>query len=255
MFGRHNQQLGFVSRGDPNSGLYIIMLLLLATQVFSGRSLPPTKQIVTVLGCFIVAVAVHEFMHAFVALKLGDNTAERQGRVTLNPSSHFEPFGFFGMVMISLGYNFIGWGKPVPVNPARLNAPGRLFDGRHGMVLVALAGPLSNVAMAAVAAIPIHMMWDDSAARSGDLFYVVTWFFWVNALLASFNAIPIPPLDGYRILVGVLPSFWIRILAPLERYGFLILILLFFIGNRIGSSSVTSEMISPIRELIYRLLP
>lgn len=255
MFDRHSRQLSFVNRGDPNSGLYLILLLMLGMQVLGGRSLPPTKQIVTVLGCFVVAVAIHEFMHAFVAMKLGDKTAQQQGRVTLNPVSHFEPFGFFGMVMISLGYNFIGWGKPVPVNPARLRAPGGFFDGRRGMVLVALAGPLSNVVMAALAAIPIHLMWDDPAARSGDVFYVVTWFFWVNALLAAFNAIPIPPLDGYRVLVGILPSFWTRILAPLERYGFLILILIFFIGNRIGSSSVTSAMISPIRDLIYRLLP
>ncbi len=230
------------------------MLFVLASQVFSGRELPPAKQIITVLGCFVVAVAVHEFMHAYVALRRGDDTAARLGRVTLNPVSHFEPFGFFGMVMISLGYNFIGWGKPVPVSPARLRAPG-FFRGRRGMVLVAIAGPLSNVVMAAMAAIPIHVMWDDSAARSGDVFYVITWFFWVNALLAAFNAIPIPPLDGYRILVGILPEFWTRILAPLERYGFLILILLFFIGNRLGSSSVTNAMISPIRELIYRMLP
>ncbi len=229
------------------------MLLLLGSQVLSGRTLPPARQIITVLGCFVVAVAVHEFMHAFVALRLGDDTAERLGRVTLNPVSHFEPFGFFGMVMIAIGYNFIGWGKPVPVNPARLRAPG-FFNGRRGMVLVALAGPLSNVAMAALAAIPIHLMWDDASWRSTDVFYVVTWFFWVNALLAAFNAIPVPPLDGYRILVGILPSFWTRMLAPLERYGFLILILLFFIGNRLGSS-VTTPMIAPIQDLIFRLLP
>jgi Zn-dependent protease len=254
VFGASNRsQLGFVSRGDPNAGLYLIMLLLLASQVISGRSLPPAKQIITVLGCFIVAIAVHEFMHAFAAHHLGDDTATRQGRLTLNPAMHFEPFGFFGMVMISLGYNFIGWGKPVPVNPTRLRGPW-IFDRRRGMVLVALAGPVSNVAMAALAAIPIHLMFD-GPSRDGDVFYVIWWFFWVNALLASFNAIPIPPLDGYRILVGVLPEFWTRILAPLERYGFLILILIFFIGNRLGSSSVTSAMISPIRDLIVRMLP
>ncbi|MBX3070109.1 MAG: site-2 protease family protein [Thermomicrobiales bacterium] len=230
------------------------MLLLLGSQVLGGRQLPPAKQIVTVLGCFVIAVAVHEFMHAFVAMKLGDDTAERQGRVTLNPVSHFEPFGFFGMLMISLGYNFIGWGKPVPVNPSRLRAPG-FFNGRRGMVLVALAGPLSNVAMAILVAIPLRMIWDQNAGNPSEVFRVMLWFFWVNALLASFNAIPIPPLDGYRILVGILPAFWTRILAPLERYGFLILILLFFIGNRVGSSSVTNAMISPISELIYRLLP
>ena len=126
------------------------MLLLLMGQLLSNHTLPPTKQIVTVLACFVVAIAIHEFMHAFVALRLGDTTAERQGRVTLNPVSHFEPFGFMGMVLISLGYNFIGWGKPVPVNPSALRVLPP--DQRHrGMALVALAGPLTNVFLAALA--------------------------------------------------------------------------------------------------------
>lgn len=247
---RHKLQ--FVSRGAPaNSGLYLIMVFLLLGQVMSGRSLPPTRQIVTVLACFIVAVAVHEFMHAFVALKLGDTTAERLGRVTLNPVSHFEPFGFIGMVMISLGYNFIGWGKPVPVNPSQL----RVFSPEHrhrAMAIVALAGPLTNVALAAVAAIFIRMM-RGTDAQGGDIFYVITWFFWVNVLLASFNAIPIPPLDGYKIMIGLLPRFWTPVLAPLERYGFIILFAIFFLGGRFGSS-LTGEMIDPVRSLLVRTL-
>jgi len=250
---RFNQTpTGFVNRGDPNSFLYLFMLFILASQVFGGRSLPPVKQIITVLGFFIVAVTVHEFMHAFAAMKLGDDTAAGLGRLTLNPAVHFEPFGFFGMVMISLGYSFIGWGKPVPINPAKLRGPG-VFVHRRAMALVAFAGPLSNVVMAGLVAIPIHLMYD-SSARSGDFYYVAWWFFWVNALLAAFNAIPIPPLDGYRILVGILPNFWTRVLAPIERYGFLILILLFFIGGRFGSSA-TGAMIDPIRGLIVRMLP
>ncbi len=241
-----------MSRGDPNAGLYLILLFILGSQILSGRSLPPTKQIVTVLGCFVVAVTVHEFMHAFAALKLGDDTSTRLGRLTLNPTVHFEPFGFFGMIMISLGYSFIGWGKPVPVNPSRLRGFG-VFVHRRAMALVALAGPVSNVVMAALVAIPIHLM-HGTSAQAGDLYYVAWWFFWVNALLASFNAIPIPPLDGYRILVGILPDFWTRVLQPIERYGFLILILLFFIGGRFGSS-ITSAMIDPIRSVIIRMLP
>jgi Zn-dependent protease len=233
-------------------GFYLIMLFILGSQILNGNRLPPTKQIVTVLGCFIVAVTVHEFMHAFAALKLGDDTSTRLGRLTLNPGVHFEPFGFFGMVMISLGYSFIGWGKPVPVNTSRLRG-----NGPHGrqrsMALVALAGPVSNVVMAAIAAVPIHLMFDTSA-QSGDVFYVITWFFWVNALLAAFNAIPIPPLDGYRILVGILPAFWTKTLAPLERWGFVALLILFFIGGRSGSS-FTSAMISPVQSLLFRMLP
>jgi len=253
VFSRFNREpIGLVSRGDPNMGFYFILLFLLGSQILSGRSLPPTRQIITVLGCFIVAVTIHEFMHAFAAMRLGDDTAVRLGRLTLNPGVHFEPFGFFGMVMISLGYSFIGWGKPVPVNTGRLRGTGQ--EGRQrSMALVAFAGPLSNIAMAAVAAIPIHLM-HNTSAQAGDVYYVVYWFFWVNALLASFNAIPIPPLDGYRILVGILPAFWTRVLAPLEKYGFIILIVLFFIGGRFGSS-LTNSMIDPIRSLILRMLP
>lgn len=244
-------KLHFVSRGSPNSGIYIIMLILLLGQLMSGHRLPPAKQIVTILLCFVVAVTLHEFMHAYVALKLGDTTAQRQGRVTLDPISHFEPFGFMGMVLISLGYNFIGWGKPVPVNPSQLRALPP--EQRHrGMALVALAGPLTNVFLAALAAIVVRAM-KGTSAETGDIYFVVSWFFWVNVLLAAFNAIPLPPLDGYKIMVGILPRFWTPVLAPLERYGFLILFLVFFLGGRIGSS-LTSEMISPVRNLLVRIL-
>ncbi len=244
-------KLHFVSRGSPNSGIYIIMLLLLMGQLMNGHSLPPVKQIVVVLASFIVAISLHEFMHAFVALKLGDTTAQRLGRVTLNPVSHFEPFGFMGMVLIALGYNFIGWGKPVPVNPSALKV--LPADQRHrGMALVALAGPLTNVVLAAIAAIAVRAM-RGTDAQSGDIYFVASWFFWVNVLLASFNAIPLPPLDGYKIMVGLLPKFWTPVLAPLERYGFMILFLIFFLGGRVGSS-LTSEMINPVRNLLVRIL-
>ncbi len=241
-------KLHFVSRGSPNSGIYIVMLLLLFGQLMRGHTLPPTKQIVTVLACFVVAISIHEFMHAFVALRLGDRTAEQQGRVTLNPVSHFEPFGFMGMALISLGYSFIGWGKPVPVNPSRLTAfkP----DQRHrAMALVALAGPLTNVALAVPAAVILRT----TNPNTSELGYVAYWFFTVNVLLAAFNAIPLPPLDGYKIMVGILPKFWTPILAPLERYGFLILFAVFFLGGRFGSS-LTSEMIDPVRQLLWRIL-
>lgn len=223
------------------------MLLLLLGQLMSGHTLPPTKQIVTVLLCFVVAISVHEFMHAFVALRLGDHTAQQLGRVTLNPVSHFEPFGFMGMVLISLGYSFIGWGKPVPVNPSRLTkfTP----DHRHrAMALVALAGPLSNVAMAGIASI----VWKASDQTGDGIGYYAYWFMMVNILLASFNAIPLPPLDGYKIMIGILPKFWTPVLAPLERYGFLILFLIFFLGGRVGSS-LTGEMIDPVRNLLVRI--
>jgi len=110
-------------------------------------------QIVAFLLSFVIATTIHEFMHAYVAHRLGDNTARDLGRITLNPVEHFDPIGFFGMVMISIGFPFIGWGKPVPVNPSRFT---HRFAGdrQRGMAIVAAAGPLSNVAQALIAAIP-----------------------------------------------------------------------------------------------------
>ena len=152
------------------------------------------------------------------------------------------------MVLISLGYSFIGWGKPVPVNPSRLTkfAP----EQRHrAMALVALAGPITNVALAAMASV----VWHATGRGVDGIGYYTYWFMMVNILLASFNAIPLPPLDGYKIMIGLLPRFWTPVLAPLERYGFLILFLIFFLGGRIGSS-LTGEMIDPVRNLLVRVL-
>jgi len=209
------------------------------------------RQIVALLVSFIIATSIHEFMHAWTAWRLGDDTAQRLGRITLNPLAHFEPIGFFGMVMISLGFPFIGWGKPVPVNPSALR---RFFRSRpgFGMAVVAIAGPASNVVQALVAAVPVQI-----AVRTGtdlgELFFYLDRFILVNILLASFNMIPIPPLDGHKILTGILPSFWYPVLAPLERYGFLILILLLFIGGSAGSS-IVGGMINPVQDSLWRLV-
>jgi Zn-dependent protease len=216
-------------------------------------SLRPLDDALAILVAFVIATAIHEFMHAWVALKLGDTTARDQGRITLNPLAHFEPVGFFGMVMIAVGFPFIGWGKPVPVAPWRMNRLPR-ERRKQGMALVALAGPVSNVVQAAIAVIPIQY-----AVRNGvdlgQVGFFLGWFVTVNILLASFNMIPIPPLDGFNILNGILPDFWQPILAPLARYGFPILILLFFIGGQVGGSIVDS-LIDPVRnsltDLLYR---
>jgi len=214
-------------------------------------SLRPIDDIVAILFAFVVATTIHEFMHATVALRLGDTTARDQGRITLNPLGHFEPVGFFGMDMISIGFPFIGWGKPVPVSPWRLTRIDR--EHRHrGLALVALAGPVSNVVQAAVAVIPIQY-----AVRNdvdlGRVGFVLGWFVTINVLLASFNMIPIPPLDGFNILNGLLPGFWQPILAPIARYGFPILLLLFFIGGQIGGSIVDS-MLDPVQNSLNDLL-
>lgn len=216
-----------------------------------GGELNEPRQIVALLASFIIATSIHEFMHAWTAWRLGDDTARRLGRITFNPMAHFEPIGFIGMVLISLGFPFIGWGKPVPVNPSALR---RVFGGRPqtGMAIVALAGPFSNVVQALVAAIPIQIA-IRTESNLGELFFYLEHFIYVNILLAAFNMIPIPPLDGHKILTGILPAFWYPVLAPLERYGFLVLLLLLFVGGSTGASLV-GGMIDPVRDSLTRLV-
>ncbi len=214
-------------------------------------SIRPLDDIIAILFAFVVATSIHEFMHAWTALQLGDTTARDQGRITLNPVAHFEPFGFFGMMMIALGFPFIGWGKPVPVAPWRLNRFPR-DRRRQGVALVAFAGPLSNIVQAAAGAVVLQIA-IRNGVELGQIGEVLQWFVIINALLASFNLIPVPPLDGFNILNGLLPSFWEPLLAPLARYGFLILILLIFVGGQFGDS-IFASMAYPLRNTLLDLL-
>ena len=209
-------------------------------------------QIIAFLVSFVIATSIHEFMHAWTAFKLGDPTARDLGRITLNPMSHFEPFGFFGMVMISIGFQFIGWGKPVPVNPSRFTHEFARHRKR-GMALVAFAGPLSNVAQALVMAIPLQLWARGTIHLNDSALLFIESFIWVNILLASFNMIPIPPLDGHKILMGILPDFWRPVLAPLEQYGFVILLLLIFIGGNLGGSLI-GGILDPVQIALLDLV-
>ena len=205
-----------------------------------------------VLASFVIAITIHEFMHAYTAHQLGDDTAKRLGRITFNPIEHFDPIGFFGMVMIAMGFPFIGWGKPVPVQPG--NFRGRWGANRKvGMLIVAAAGPLSNIAQALVMAIPFQFMWRNNIGNA-DVLNFMQVFISINILLAAFNMIPIPPLDGYKILTGVLPNFWTPILRPLEQYGFMVLFVFIIIGNQMGGGSVLSAMIDPVYAGLQRIV-
>jgi Zn-dependent protease len=243
--------LGFIDRNNPNTGFIIILALLFLTNISGSLPDRPVELVVAFLASFVIATSIHEFCHAWSATLLGDRTAYNQGRLTLNPLSHFEPFGFIGMVMISLGFGMIGWGKPVPVNPGAFTNP--RLRGQRGMAIVAIAGPISNLVQAAVVAVPLRLS-GSQFTMSGTGWETYAWIFvWVNILLAAFNMIPIPPLDGSKVLMGLVPRFWHPILAPIERYGFLILMALFFIGGDIGSS-ITAAMINPPRNLFADLL-
>ncbi len=211
----------------------------------------PIEDVIAILISFVIAITVHEFMHAWTANRLGDATGRDLGRITFNPVAHFEPIGFIGMVLIAVGYPFIGWGKPVPVQPGRFR--GRWArDRKRGMLLVTAAGPLSNVVLALVAG-GAHQIVIRNNIDLGQGNNLLGWFVSINILLAAFNMIPVPPLDGYRILTSILPNFWTPILQPLERYGFMLLFLLLFIGGSVGGS-VIGGMIDPVRDLLTRVV-
>ncbi len=166
----------------------------------------------------IVGITFHEFSHAFVADLLGDHRPRALGRVSLNPVAHIDPIG--ALFFLIAGF---GWGKPVPVNV------GALRPGRIGMAFVSAAGPIANVAVAVAAAIVYRVL--DIAGVGGltlDIFNAIVFF---NLLLAIFNLIPIPPLDGYNAVLAFLSPRNAMMVQRYAPYGILVLLLLVFIPN------------------------
>jgi Zn-dependent protease len=192
---------------------------------------------------------VHEAAHAWAANRLGDPTARHLGRLSLNPAVHVDPIGTLLFPLISLLTNLplIGWARPVPVDPRYLRHPKRDF------ALIAAAGPASNIAMAIAAALVLAFLPDtppgDIAgnAFSAPLIGLFRGFVIINVLLAVFNMIPVPPLDGGNVLVGVLPPAGGRIIEQLRPYGFILLYALMLTG-------VLGNFVWPIAAFIARLL-
>ena len=187
--------------------------------------LPKAILIVIFLG---VAFPVHEFAHAFVAYQLGDSTAKMFGRLTLNPIAHFDMLG--GVILIIsvlVGGFVIGWAKPTPTNPSNLR------DRRNGEVLVALAGPASNLVMASLGALVIRFLGLSDLEVPFLIAQILLLFVAYNVALAIFNMIPIPPLDGSVLLFRVLnPRTAWQLRATLSQYGFVIILLFIFAGGR-----------------------
>jgi Zn-dependent protease len=180
----------------------------------------------------VIAITFHEASHGYVAHLLGDDTAWRQGRVSFNPLVHIDPFGtvVLPVMLLMLRSPFLfGYAKPVPVNFRALRHP------RLGMILVAAAGPGMNLLLATIAALGFHIVGYVPAPGAQWLAANLRNALVLNVFLAIFNLLPIPPLDGGRILVGVLPGFLARLVSRAERYGLLILIALIFILPMLGA--------------------
>lgn len=179
----------------------------------------------------LIAITFHEAAHGYVALKCGDETAYRMGRVTFNPFRHVDPIGtvLVPLVMFLTSGFLFGWAKPVPVNFRNLNNP------RRDMVWVALAGPGINIGLALLSAWLlrwVHILPDTLGPWAEEnLVYSVL----INVILAVFNMLPLPPLDGGRVAVGLLPTVLARPLARLEHWGMFILIGVLFIVPMVGA--------------------
>jgi len=188
---------------------------------------------------FLLGLTVHELAHGYVAKKLGDPTASRAGRLTWNPLKHLDLLGVLCFFLLK-----IGWAKPVPVNAAYFKNP------RRDMLVVSLAGPGANVllgiASAVVAKFFLFLGWLPVIVLA-PLVQMLAASIWINIMLAVFNFMPIPPLDGSKILQGLLPIRLAAAFAKLEPFGFVILLILFYTG-------LLSSIIMPIISFAHNLL-
>lgn len=194
----------------------------------------------------VVSLSVHEAAHAWTADRLGDPTARLLGRLTLNPFKHIDLIGtvIFPLLAVYSGLPLIGWAKPVPVNMRNLRHPRRDFAG------VALAGPVSNLLLAVVGVIILRLLPLPAVQADGTASLMTEFLFRfisLNVLLAVFNMLPVPPLDGGNVLAGLVPEPIARLIDQMRPYGFLILYALMFSG-------ILFQLTTPIYRAILRAL-
>jgi Zn-dependent protease len=207
-----------------------------------GLNLDPAT-LVAVAIFLLVGFPVHEFSHALAAYRLGDGTAKLFGRLTLNPVVHLDPYGSLLLVASALlGGFFIGWAKPTPVNPSMLRG------GRRAEAWVAAAGPASNLLMAVLAALALRAMVAIGLVTSDAILFVanvVYMFIFINLALFVFNLVPIPPLDGSKVMFALMNPRTVWMIRPkLEQWGFLILIVVMIVP--INGISIGGRVIGPL---------
>ena len=205
-------------------------------------SLSHSPTFIYIIAALIIAIAVHEFSHALVATWLGDTTAKLAGRLTLNPLAHLDPVGT--IVLLVAGF---GWGKPVPYNPYYVRR------GVWGETMIALAGPLSNIIVALLFALPGRIyFWQSGQMMNGNLWQFLATVVSINVILAAFNLLPIPPLDGSKLLYLIIDrltfggaDWW----PQFERIGPMILLSLLF-AERLFNLNILFKLLEPIIFLI-----
>ena len=216
----------------------------------------PTNAVFTLLGftlAIVAAITVHEFSHALSANLLGDSTAKNQGRLTLNPLAHLDPAGTVMIVVVGFG-----WGRPTPVNPARFGS-----HMRSGMAAVSFAGPVSNVIVASLCAIPVKIGllspgivgFAIFGGEPGDFWaYLLGSLIFINILLAAFNLIPVAPLDGFKVVQGLLPRDTALQWSRLERWGPLILMILILSGFILPTGSLLVPIMRPLVNVLAMII-
>ena len=204
-----------------------------------------SEPVVTILsllafcGALVICITIHEFSHAFAASTLGDKTARRMGRLTLNPKAHLDPLGT--LLIFFAGF---GWGKPTPVNPYNVHRGPRI-----GMTVIALAGPASNLFLALVCTVLLKLLIPDVTLIKVFTYHLIHW----NLVLAVFNMMPLAPLDGFKFLIGVVPVNLTDHIQNTERFGPFILLAIVFSDSILGTA-ILSRTISPVVTFLERTL-
>lgn len=223
--------------------MLLLGLVLLLYGFFRGGLVSPVQRaaddplgFVAFMIAIVLGITVHEFMHAYTAHRLGDDTARLLGRLSLNPLAHLDPFGFLLLILAGFGY-----GKPVPFNESRLRSA-------LGVTLVAIAGPLANLALAALCAIPLRF---GTTSALGDLYpeILAAIVFW-NCVLAIFNLLPIPPLDGANVVYGLLPPRQQFSWRTYQQYGPFLLLFILLLAPQLLQALVRAPALAIFRVLV-----
>lgn len=224
--------------------IYPLLLFLLLFNLLTGHvpflvgifiANPPVG-VITILG-LIIGISVHEAAHAFVAYRLGDPTAKLAGRLTLNPAAHLDPIGTFALLFIG-----IGWGKPTPFDPYNLR------NIKRDSALISVAGAVSNFLIAGIISAPylVAFYTNSLSPQINNIFTYLVPVIFFNLILGVFNLIPIAPLDGFKVLAGLLPKDWYYEFIQTEKYGIFIL-LIFLLTGALG------RIIFPIVTFLFNI--